>query len=63
MSSIFLILAVLSAVAVLVSLGGGLVTMARAGEANAKYGNWWMRSRILFQGAALVFFLLAVLSS
>lgn len=61
--NIFLLLAILSAVAVLVTLGGGLVTMARAGEANAKYGNWWMRSRVFAQGAALLFFALAMLTA
>lgn len=55
MSIIFLILGVLCMIATLVSLGVGLVGMARGDDFNARYGNKLMRMRILFQGGALVF--------
>ena len=40
--------------AVLASLAGGLVAMARGGEFNARWGNWLMRARVISQGVALV---------
>jgi len=48
---------------VLLSLGVGLVTMARGGEFNEKYGNKLMRMRVTLQGLALLFFVLAIWSS
>ena len=39
-------------------LGGGVLTMARGGEYNAKNSNRIMRYRIIFQAAALIVILL-----
>jgi hypothetical protein len=39
--------------AVLASLAGGLVAMARGGAFNARWGNRLMRARVVSQGAAL----------
>ena len=63
MNIIFLILTGICMVAVLGTLGTGLVGMARGGEFNARRGNQLMRYRILFQGLALLFFALAVSTS
>lgn len=60
MSTIFLVIAILAAVAVVASLATGLVGMARGGEFNAKYGNKLMRARVILQGVAIVFFALAL---
>lgn len=53
-------------IAMLITLGvlfAGLFSMARGGEFNRKYGNKLMRYRILAQGAALLLFAIAMLSS
>ena len=50
-------------VAVLASLVVGIVSMAKGGEFNKKYGNRLMRTRVTLQGVALVFFMLAVWSN
>ncbi|MEO3432641.1 twin transmembrane helix small protein [Inquilinus sp. CAU 1745] len=60
MSTVFLILAILSMIGVVASLGIGMVGMARNGEFNAKYGNTMMRWRIILQGVAILFFALAL---
>lgn len=39
--------------AVLASLAGGLVAMARGGDFNARWGNRLMRARVVSQGVAL----------
>ena len=54
---------VLAMVAVLASLFGGLIAMARGGELNQKYGNRFMRWRVMLQGLALLFFAIAVMSA
>jgi len=46
-------------VAMLATLGVlffGIITMARGGDFNLKYGNKIMRTRILLQGVALLIF-------
>ncbi len=63
MSLFFLILAVLCMIAVVGSLAGGLISMAKGGEFNAKYGNKLMRLRVAFQGLALLFFAIALMSA
>ncbi|HET8728081.1 MAG TPA: twin transmembrane helix small protein [Alphaproteobacteria bacterium] len=63
MSTFFLIAAIIAMVAVLATLGAGLVGMARDGEFNAKYGNALMRWRVGLQGLAIVLFALALLTS
>lgn len=40
--------------AVLASLAGGLVSMARGGAFNARWGNTLMRARVIAQATALV---------
>ena len=39
--------------AVLASLAGGLIAMARGGDFNARWGNRLMRARVVAQGVAL----------
>ncbi len=63
MSSIFLILMSLAMLAVLVSLGVGLVGLARGGDFNRRHANRLMRLRVLSQGLALGFFVLALFSA
>jgi len=63
MSTVFFILAIASAVAVLATLAAGLVGMARNGPFNARYGNTLMRARVVLQGLAIVFFALALWTS
>jgi hypothetical protein len=43
----------LSMVAVLASLFGGLASMSRGGDFNARWGNRLMRWRVISQGVAL----------
>ncbi len=62
MSTIFFILMILAMVAVLGSLFGGLLAMARGGDFNARYGNKLMRWRVAAQGLALLFFAAAMLA-
>jgi len=55
---------ILLAVALLAVLGvlfAGLITMARGGEFNRKYGNRLMRWRVALQGLAVVLFAIAML--
>ena len=40
----------------------GIVAMLRGGEFNEKYGNKLMNARVIFQGIALLFLALAILS-
>lgn len=61
MSSFFFTLAAASALAVVASLLLGVTVMAKGGEANKKHGNKLMRARIMLQGAAIVFFILAMI--
>ncbi len=53
------ILAVISAVATLVVLLMGVMTLGKEGPENKKRGNKMMRLRVFFQFATLVFLLLA----
>ncbi|MCA8910010.1 MAG: twin transmembrane helix small protein [Rhodospirillaceae bacterium] len=63
MNAISLILMLVAMAAVLASLFGGLIAMARGGEFNRKYGNRFMRWRVMLQGLALLFFAIAVMSA
>lgn len=47
----------------LVSLAAGIIIMGKGGEANIKYGNKFMRARVILQGVTLAFFALAILTS
>ena len=46
---------------VLLILVLGLLTMARGGTFNAKYGNLFMRLRVLLQGVAVFLFAMMIL--
>lgn len=63
MSQIFVILMIVSMVAVVASLGLGLYAMTRGGEFNKKHGNCLMQLRVTLQGLALMFFFLAWFTS
>lgn len=63
MSYIFVILMIVSMVAVVASLGLGLYAMTRGGEFNKKHGNRLMQLRVTLQGLALMFFFLAWFTS
>jgi len=60
MTQFFTILMFIAMFLVLVSLGVGLFAMVRGGDFNKKHSNKLMRLRVTLQGAALVFFVLAV---
>lgn len=62
MSSFFFILAAACAVAVLVSLVAGLGVMSRGKEGTGALSNKFMRARVILQGAAVVFFVLALIT-
>lgn len=62
MSNVFLILTLITMVAVLMIIGGGMFSMIRGGDFNKKYGNKLMRARVYLQGLALLFFVLALLT-
>ncbi len=56
---------ILAGIAMLVTLGvlfSGLITMARGGELNRKYGNKLMRWRVIAQGIALLRCAIAMLA-
>ena len=63
MSGFFATLMVIAMAAVLASLGVGVFGMAKGGDFNKKYGNKLMRARVILQGVALIFFVLAIISS
>ena len=63
MSGFFATLIVIAMAAVLASLGVGVFGMAKGGDFNKKYGNKLMRARVILQGVALIFFVLAIISS
>ena len=60
MSNVFFILTLISMALVLISLVAGLVVMGRGGDANKKRSNALMRARVMLQGVAIVFFILAM---
>jgi hypothetical protein len=62
MSKFFAILLGLAMLAVLGVLIIGLISMAKGGEFNKKYGNILMRWRVGLQALALALFVLAVMS-
>lgn len=45
------------------SLFAGIISMAKGGEFNRKYGNKLMQARVYMQGAAIALFALAFLTS
>lgn len=62
MSSIFFILTLITMAAVVAVLVTGLILMSKGGEANKKYGNRLMQARVMLQGLAIGFFILAMMT-
>lgn len=60
MSTVFFVLMACAAVAVLASLFIGVGAMAKGGETSKKYSQKMMRARVILQGLALLFFVLAM---
>jgi hypothetical protein len=60
MQTFSLILVILAALLVLGTLFGGLINMARGGPGAERRSNAFMRYRVLFQGIAIVIFLIAM---
>lgn len=61
MNGFLLALIVIALLATLGVLFTGLISMARGGEFNRKYGNKLMRWRVLIQGGALILLAIALL--
>jgi hypothetical protein len=62
MSGTLFTLLIVAMLATLAVLFIGLFSMARGGEFNKKYGNKLMRFRVLFQGAAILIFIILMLA-
>ena len=56
------IFVLLAALATVISLFNGIVSMAHGGEANAKRSHWLMFRRVGWQALAVFFLLLGLLS-
>ena len=63
MSNIFVIMMIVAMFATLGSLAVGLFVMVKGGEFNKKHGNRLMQLRVTLQGLALLFFILAWMTS
>lgn len=63
MSNIFIIMMIVAMFATLGSLAVGLFSMVKGGEFNKKHGNRLMQMRVTLQGLALLFFILAWMTS
>lgn len=59
MSSLFLICAAVAALLTVLSLGIGVVSMAKPPEFRERYANRLMKLRVISQGAAILFMVLA----
>ncbi len=62
MSAVFFVLMSIAMAAVLAVLMIGVLGMAKGGAFNKKYGNKLMQARVILQGIALAFFVLAVIA-
>ena len=62
-STIFFILMLAAMALTAIALVAGIVIMGKGGETNIKYGNKFMRARVLFQGMTLLCFALFLLTS
>jgi len=62
MSAVFFVLMSIAMAAVLAVLLIGVLGMAKGGAFNKKYGNKLMQARVVLQGVALAFFVLAVIA-
>lgn len=63
MSTFFIFAALFCMLGVVVVIVTGIVSMARGGAFNEKYGNKLMQARVALQGLAVLFFVLAFASS
>lgn len=63
MSNFFFVLMIVAMIAVLASLVLGLLSMVKGGEFDKKHGNRLMQARVMLQGIALLFFVVAFLTS
>ena len=52
---------VVALIAVVLSLLVGVISMAKGGDFNAKYGNILMRARVISQGAAIILLIIMML--
>lgn len=59
MTSPAFILMAIAMVITLAALALGIFSMAKGGEFNEKYGNKLMQTRVICQGVAILFFILA----
>ena len=59
----FFILMLVAMSLTLISLAAGLVLMGKGGQANKNFGNKLMQMRVYLQGATILFFALALLTS
>jgi hypothetical protein len=62
MSNIFFYLMLVACALVVASLVMGILVMAKGGEVDKKYSNKLMQARVMFQGLALLLFMLAVMT-
>jgi len=63
MREIFFICMLVGMVLTAIALTVGLIIMGKGGDANIKYGNKFMRARVILQGIAIGFFALTILTS
>lgn len=63
MREIFFICMLVAMVLTAIALVVGIIIMGKGGEANIKYGNKFMRARVILQGVAIGFFALTILTS
>ncbi len=63
MNTIFFICMLVAMVLTAIALTVGIIVMGKGGEANIKYGNKFMRARVIFQGITIAFFALTILTS
>tara|TARA_B100001179_G_scaffold219169_1_gene192548 strand:- start:1169 stop:1375 length:207 start_codon:yes stop_codon:yes gene_type:complete len=59
MNIVIISLLITAVLMTLVSLLGGLFLMAKGGELNKRYGNAFMRARVVSQGLTIVLFVIA----
>ena len=57
------VLIVIALTCVVLSLMIGVISMAKGGEFNAKYGNLLMRARVVSQGVAVVLLLIMMMTA
>jgi hypothetical protein len=57
------VLIIIALVCVVLSLMIGVISMAKGGEFNAKYGNLLMRARVVSQGVAVVLLLIMMMTA